>query len=238
VAEAIKDQIHTRLGIDASLGLAGSRISARVASTWARPRGLLVVLPGYEQSFIAPAPLRFLPDLPSHLEDALLRAGFETLGHLAAAAPGALEPVVGGVAAARLRAAVLGEGEDPIPLAAPPAWVHEEARVRDSRANRDDLLALLDGLAARASRRVRAFGVQAGSVTVEVRRGDEIARRTASLQPGLGDDETAARVVRGLAEGLLEPPAGVRGLHVRLGRLSPPSGEAPLFPGLAGNALL
>jgi DNA polymerase-4 len=240
VAESIKDQIHKHLGIDASLGLAGSRISARVASSWARPRGLLVVLPGYERSFIAPAQVRFLPDLPPHLEDALVRAGFETLGQLADAAPGTLEPVVGGVAAARLRAAVLGEGEDPIPMAAPPAWVSEEVRVRDRRANRDDLLALLDGLAAKAARRVRAFGVQAGSVAVEIRRGEEVARRTAALPPGLGhaDDETATRAVRGLAESLLEPPAGVRSLHVRLGRLGPPASEAPLFPGRLGSALL
>jgi DNA polymerase-4 len=238
VAESIKDQIHTRLGIDASLGLGGSRISARVASAWARPRGLLVVLPGYDRSFVAPAPIHFLPDLPPHLEAALLRAGFETLGQVADAPPGALEPVVGAVAALRLRAAAVGDGEEPIPLAAPPAWVQEEVRVRDHRATREDLLSLLDALAARASRRVRAFGVQAGSVIVEVRRGEAAARRSAELRPGLGDDETAARVARGLADGLLEPTAGVRGLQVRLGRLAPPPGEAPLFPGLAGGALL
>jgi len=237
-AESIKDQIHTRLGIDASLGLAGSRISARVASAWARPRGLLVVLPGYERSFIAPASLHFLPDLPPHLEEALLRAGFETLGQVAEAPQGSLEPVVGTLAAARLRAAVRGEDEDPIPVAAPPAWVYEEVRVRDRRATHEDLLSLLDGLVSRASRRIRAFGVQAGSVIVEVRRGEEVARRSAALRPGLCDDETAARVVRDLAGALIEPTAGVRGLQVRLGRLASPRNEAPLFPGLAGSALL
>jgi len=237
-AESMKDEIQTRLGIDVSLGLAGSRIAARVASAWARPRGLLIVLPGYERSFIAPAPLSFLPDLPPHLEDALARAGFKTLGQVADAPPGGLEPVVGAAAAGRLRAAAVGDGEDPIAVAAPPAWLQEEVRVRDRRATREDLLSLLDGLAARAWRRVRAFGVQAGSVTVEVRRGEAGARRSAELQPGLADDETAARVVRGLADPLLEPAAGVRGLQLRLGRLAPPPGDAPLFPGLAGGALL
>jgi len=238
VAESMKDEIQTRLGIDVSLGLAGSRIAARVASAWARPRGLLIVLPGYERSFIAPAPLSFLPDLPPHLAAALSQAGFETLGQVANAPTGALEPVVGAVAAARLRAAAVGDGEDPIPLAAPPAWVQEEVRVRDQRAAREDLFSLLDGLAARAWRRVRAFGVQAGSLTVEVRRGEVGARRSAALQPGLADEETAARVVRGLADPLLEPATGVRGLQLRLGRLAPPPREAPLFPGMAGGGLL
>jgi DNA polymerase IV len=237
VAEALKHELQTRLGIDVSLGLAGSRIAARVASAWARPRGLLVVLPGYERSFVAPAPLSLLPDLPAHLEAALAKAGFQTLGSLAEAEPGALERLVGAATAARLRAAALGEGEEPIPVAAPPAWVQEEIRVRDRRATSSDLLSLLDGLAQRASRRMRAFGVQAGSVSVEVRRGEAAARRSTELRPGLADDETAARVVRGLAEPLLEPASGVRGLQVRLGRLARPSGESSLFAGLAGGAL-
>jgi DNA polymerase-4 len=38
-AEGIKDDIQRRLGLDASLGLAASRLAARVASTGAKPRG-------------------------------------------------------------------------------------------------------------------------------------------------------------------------------------------------------
>src|SRR5882672_5758748 len=85
VAESLKDELQRRLGLDASLGLATTRLAARVASTWARPRGLLVVLPGYEASFLARQPLCFLPDLPPHLETALETAGLLTLGHVAEA---------------------------------------------------------------------------------------------------------------------------------------------------------
>ena len=51
-AETIKDELQRRLGLDASLGLASSRLAARIASSWAKPRGLLLVLPGYEASFV------------------------------------------------------------------------------------------------------------------------------------------------------------------------------------------
>jgi DNA polymerase-4 len=238
VAEAIKDEIQKRLGIDVALGLSASRIGARVASTWARPRGLLVVLPGYERSFIARAPLSLMPDLPPQLVDRLAEAGFETLGQVAEAAAGTIEQVLGVTAGTRLRSAVVGDGEDAIEIAAPPAWLQEEVRVRDRQASREDLLSLLEGLTVRACRRVRAFGVQAGNVTVEVERGDTSARRSASLQPGLRDDETATRVVQGLAAPLLDPAPGVRSLQLRLGRFARPSGEARLFPGMAGGALL
>src|SRR4030095_15403866 len=74
-AETIRDELQRRLGLDASLGLA-----ARIASGWATPRGLLVVLPGYERSFVATKPISLLELLP-HLESALERAGFPRRGH-------------------------------------------------------------------------------------------------------------------------------------------------------------
>src|SRR4051812_8045108 len=198
-AEAIKDEIQRRLGLDASLGLASSRLAARVASSWARPRGLLIVLPGYEASFLARQPLRFLPDLPPHLEAALEKGGLETLGHVAGADPAALEELVGSPAAERLQEAARGQAEDPVALTAPPAWVQEEAVLRDRHTDREALEGVLDGLAGRACRRLRPFALAAGSITVEARRAEGAIRRTEPLEPGLDDEETARTVVRALA---------------------------------------
>ena len=234
-AEAIKDEIQRRLGLDASLGLASTRLAAKVASTWARPRGLLVVLPGYETSFLARQPLSFLPDLPPHLETALESAGFLTLGHVAEAEEEALAAVVGN-AAQRLRDAARGVGEDPIPVTAPPAWVQEDAVIRDRSSDRAALLSVVESLAGRACRRLRPFGLAAGTVTVEVRRPDGSARRDFELDPGLTDPDTAASVARNLAEPLLDSSAGVRGLQVRLSRLTALGSQAPLFPEIPGVA--
>ncbi len=119
-AESIKDQIQRRLGLDASLGLASSKLAARVASTWAHPRGLLLVLPGYEASFVGRQPLSFLEDLPSDVIAHLQAAGFTSLGELAEADESRLAAVVGAALGPRLRAAARGEGEEPIPVADPP----------------------------------------------------------------------------------------------------------------------
>lgn len=235
-AEAIKDEIQRRLGLDASLGLASSRLAARVASSWARPRGLLLVLPGYEASFLARQSVDFLPDLPPHLEAALESAGLRTLGDVAAAETAALEAVVGAPAAARLQQAARGEGEQPVPLTAPPSALQEETVLRDRRIDREGLEAVLDGLATRACRRLRPFGLAAGTVTVEVRRPDGPVRRTETIEPGVQDEETGCVVVRGLAGAILEPTAGVRALVVRFGRLHPPRPQSSLFPVRPGLA--
>ena len=115
--ETIRDELQRRLGLDASLGLASSRIAARIASSFAKPRGLLVVLPGYELSFLARQPISVLGDLPPHLEAALGRAGLTTLGQVAEADEAVLRAAVGPVAGPRLRAAVRGESEAPVELA-------------------------------------------------------------------------------------------------------------------------
>jgi DNA polymerase-4 len=234
LAERVRDELQRRLGLDASFGLASTRLAARVASSWARPRGLLLVLPGYERSFIARQPLATLPDLPPHLVSALEQAGLLTLGDVAQADEATLRAAAGSAASA-LRATALGEGEAPVALAAPPTWILEEAPVRDPNSDLAALLTLLDGLAARAARRLRPHQLGAESVSVEVLRGSRALRRSESIEPGVSDDATLRSVVRRLAGPLLEPPRGVRALGLRLGRLTPCPAQATLFPTAAST---
>jgi len=227
-AETIRDELQRRLGLDASLGLASSRLAARVASAWAKPRGLLVVLPGYEHSFLAGKPVSAL-GLPPHLVSALERAGLATVGQVADCEESALTRAVG-AAAPRLRAAARGEQEPPIAVAAPPPFVQEESTIRDRRSDRLALEEIADALARRAARRLKPFRLAARAIGVEVRRAGDAVRRGDAFSPGLADEDAIAARVRALLEPLLEPAEGVRGLQVRLARLDPPTSQAPLFP--------
>ena len=228
--EIIRDELQRRLGLDASLGLASSRLAARIASGFAKPRGLLVVLPGYELSFLARQPVSALGDLPPHLEAALGRAGLATLGQVAEADEDALTKAVGPLAAPRLRAAVRGDGEEPVALAAPPSSVQEEALVRDRHSDRGALEEMVDALARRAVRRLKPFHLVARVLTVEIRRATGAERRHESFAHGLAGEEPIAAQARSLATDLLEPAEGVRSLQVRLSRLQAPTSQAPLFP--------
>jgi DNA polymerase-4 len=227
-AERVRDELQRRLGLDASLGLASSRLAARIASAWARPRGLLVVLPGYEMSFVAGKPIASL-GLPPHLEQALERAGYPTLGALADADESALAAVVG-AAAARVRAAARGDDEPPIAVAAPASSIQEEAPVRDRHSDAPALAEMVEGLARRVARRLKPFRLSAAALGVEVRRASGTARAAESLRPALADEAEIADLARTLAVPLLEPAEGVRSLVVRLSRLEAASAQAPLFP--------
>jgi DNA polymerase IV len=227
-AEAIKDDLQRRLGLDASLGLAGSRLAARVASRWARPRGLLVVLPGYEAALMAHESISALPDLPGHMEAALHKAQIQTLGQLAATDVETLTHIVGAAAATRLKADLEAQHEQPIAVAAPPAWVQEDRAVHARDYDRTALDALFDDLAAQTLRRLRPFELAAGGISVEVRRGADVDRRNQILETPIQDERELQEVVRALAAPLLDPSAGVRGLQLRLTRLARPSAQVPL----------
>ena len=134
------------------------------------------------------------------------------------------------LAAEKLQATARGENEEPIPVAAPPAAVQEEAVLRDPRSDRATLEAVLEGLVHRACRRLKPFTLVAGSVQVEVRRPDGPLRRAESLSPGLAEEEAVRSVILSMASPLLEPAPSVRGLQVRLGRLHRAIPQGRLFP--------
>ncbi len=234
-AEAIKDDLQRRLGLDASLGLASSRLAARVASSWARPRGLLVVIPGYETSFLAGKPVSFLPDLPPHLAALLEAKGIHTLGQLADADAAELSTLVGPVVAERLQQAALGQAETPIAPAAPPSWLQEEAAIRDRRTDQKALLGIVENLAGRALRRLRPFALTAGTLTVEAERQGVTERRDQAFDPGIETEDAAAAVARALALPLLDRTPGLKALRVRLSRFKRPGTQAPLFPRAQGS---
>ena len=174
-AETIRDELQRRLGLDASLGLASSRLAARIASSWAKPRGLLVVLPGYEHSFVA---------RQARLGSSAFPSTSRARSSAPASRPSARWPTPtrpssprpsGGAAAPRIRAAARGEQEAPIAVAAPPASLQEEATIRDRRSDRQALEEIADALARRAARRLKPFRLAARALSVEVRRASDSA---------------------------------------------------------------
>ncbi len=228
LAETVKDELQRRLGLDASLGLAGSRLAARVASRWARPRGLLVVLPGYEPSLLAAEPVSAVSDLSPAALAALQRGSVATLGDVAAAEPAQLEALVGPAVARRLFEAARGEDQEPVPVAAPPAWVQEEANLRTPQPDRALVEGLLGGLLERSLRRVRPFGLCPRTLLLEVDRREGSQKRSFEL----ADDDALrldAATLASLAAPLLEPARGVKALRLRLSRLERPQAQAPLF---------
>ena len=71
------------LGITCSIGLGVNKTVAKIASERQKPRGLTVVLPGLEASFLAPLPVRSMSGIGNATGAKLEELGIRTLGELA-----------------------------------------------------------------------------------------------------------------------------------------------------------
>jgi DNA polymerase-4 len=85
--ETLREDVRTATRKETSIGVAGTRLAARIASRLARPRGLLLLRPGYEQSFISSVSLEELDELRPAQTATLRNKGMRTLGDLAELPP-------------------------------------------------------------------------------------------------------------------------------------------------------
>jgi DNA polymerase IV len=169
IARAIKDTIHGELRLTASVGLARSKLVAKIASDMRKPDGLVVVPPGTEAAFLAPLPVRRLWGVGAKMEEVLLRLGIQTIGDLAALAPERLEHRLGTHGHDLLR---LARGEDERPVVAEAGHAksvgHEhtfDVDTADLARLRRTLLELSDAV----GRRLRHHGYQGRTVTLKYR---------------------------------------------------------------------
>jgi nucleotidyltransferase/DNA polymerase involved in DNA repair len=113
IALAVQESLRRELRLPASLGVAASRVLAKIATDRAKPGGVLVVPPGTEAEFLAPLSVRAIPGVGPRTEEALNRAGVKTIGELAVQRPGELARRLGGFAR-ELIAIARGEAVDPV----------------------------------------------------------------------------------------------------------------------------
>jgi DNA polymerase IV (DinB-like DNA polymerase) len=84
-ARDLKAEIQTRAGVPASVGVAPNMATAKIASDFDKPDGLVVVRPGEARDFLAPLPVRELHGVGPVTARKLAELGIETASDLAAA---------------------------------------------------------------------------------------------------------------------------------------------------------
>jgi DNA polymerase-4 len=210
IAEAIKAAIRSETGLTASVGVATSKLVAKVASDLRKPDGLVVVEPGAEAAFLAPLPISRLWGVGERTASALADHGVRTIGDLAGLPDDLLVRRFGrhgSQLAARAR------GVDPSPVAGSEAArsvSHEHTFTIDT-ADVDELQRTLLALSEGVAGRLRAGGVRARTVSVKVR---DSAFVTISRQRTLSAPTDETEDIYRAALELAQPRW--RGIHVRL----------------------
>jgi DNA polymerase IV len=95
LAQAIRQRVKTETGLPASVGLATSKLVAKVASDFLKPEGCTIVRPGQEAAFLAPLPVRVIWGIGPRTAERLAAMGIQHCGQLAAADPAQLRAQFG-----------------------------------------------------------------------------------------------------------------------------------------------
>jgi len=192
VAEAVQAVVRARTRLSCSLGVATSKVVAKVASDRRKPGGLTVVRPGREAAFLAPFPIRLLPGVGPRAEERLERAGIATIGALAALDDAGLRQLLPGKVGRELRNRA--RGIDPRTLEVSTERIsisNEETFARDvgdPERLHDELRRMAQNLA----EHLRTRGQVARTVTTKLRYPDfAIRTRSTSMPVGTAD---AARI--------------------------------------------
>jgi DNA polymerase IV len=104
IAERLRRECHERVGLAVTVGVASSKVVAKMASREAKPDGLKVVKPGQERQFLHPIPVEELWGVGKGTAPKLHAAGIQTVGTLARRSVGELASLLGPAQARQLHA--------------------------------------------------------------------------------------------------------------------------------------
>ena len=215
--ERLRAAVREEIGLAVSVGIAPTKMVAKLASEEAKPDGLVEVGPEAVQAFLAPLPVGRVWGVGAVAEERLRAAGFATIGDLAGAAPAAIERLLGVALGARV--ARLAQGEDPREVEPDRAAVSysEENTFEADVADRGRIAAVVLDHAEAVARRLRRDGLRARTVVLKVKlgarlrpgpRGYAILTRRITFEEATDDGAALGREARQLLERI--PPEPIR----------------------------
>ncbi|WP_329452221.1 DNA polymerase IV [Streptomyces sp. NBC_01724] len=234
VGEQLRDAIRAVTGLTGSVGLAGSKMLAKIASEEAKPNGLLLIEPGTERELLAPMSVRILPGVGPATGDHLRRAGMTTVDDLAEAGEAELVRLLGKAHGVSLHRMALGYDNRPVVAERDAKSVSVEDTFDMDLHDRVRVRTEVDRLADRCVQRLRAAERSGRTVVLKVRRYDFSTLTRSETLRGPTDDPG---VVREAAARLLEAvdtTGGVRLLGVGVTGLADYTQE-DLFAQAAGE---
>jgi DNA polymerase-4 len=171
MASDIKQRVKDELGLCASVGIAGGKVVAKIASDLSKPDGLLEVALGTERSFLSPLPVAKLPGIGKKSERLLNSFGVHTLGQLATLPTDTLKYHFGAHSESMHRHA---SGIDDRAIEPPAAAksISRETTFGTDTIDQAVLKATLSYLSERVGSQLRQHGKQARCVTIKLRYAD------------------------------------------------------------------
>ena len=198
-AARIKHAINAQLGLTCSIGIAPTKVVAKIASDVNKPDGLTVVEPENLYSFLTPMPVRKIPGVGSKSEAALFELGIRTIRDLAEYDTRELISRFG-LSALTLQAITSGTDDDRVEERDGARSVSRETTFAEDTLDEQVIAATIDALAQDICRSLADESLRCRTVTIKVRYTGFVTRTKARTLPHYTND---LKTIRSAAHSLL-----------------------------------
>jgi DNA polymerase IV len=172
IARLLRARVREEAGLVLTVGVAGNKFLAKLASTRGKPDGLLVVPPGRAVEFLHPLPVDALWGAGQATIQVLARYGLRTVGDVAATPRATLERALGPAAGAHLYELAWGRDDrQVVPFEAAKSVGSEETFAVDID-DPEQLAREVLRCCVRVGRRLREAGLAGRTVTLKLRFAD------------------------------------------------------------------
>lgn len=190
-AQAIRAAIRAETGLVASVGLAASKLVAKIASDSGKPDGFVIVEPGGEAAYLAPLPVRKLWGVGPKSAERLAGLSISTVDDLVAAEIETLARAFGSRQAKELKRRALGIDDSPVQESREVKSISDETTFAQDEADARLLWRVLGEQCEDCARRLGRSGCLARTVTVKLRYQDFVTvTRSITLPVPTGEAET------------------------------------------------
>lgn len=207
-------------GLTGSVGIATSKLVAKIASDLDKPDGLVVVAPGMEQDLLRPMQVTVIPGVGPATAERLRRVGVHTVGELEGLTEAELVRLLGRANGSGLFALARARDDRAVDPERETKSVSVEDTYQSDQVDRRLLTALLDRQSAKVTARLRGARISGRTVSIKVRLHDfSTLTRSSTLSEPSDDGRQIARVARSLFADL-DTSGGVRLLGVGVSGLA------------------
>lgn len=226
IATKIRARVESEEGITCSVGIAPSKFIAKLASTYAKPNGMLEIEQSRILEFLHPLPVSAMWGVGPKTNEQLQRIGLTTIGDIAQTPRATLIRALGQSAGETLYELAWGRDYRSVTTDEPDKSIGAEETFLIDLDNHDDILRELLRMVERATHRLRDRGLVSKTIAIKIRFADftTISRSKTVPLPISGVQE-CYEVVRKLYEALKLDRARIRLVGVSLENLSDGTGS-------------
>ncbi|MER7520462.1 DNA polymerase IV [Streptomyces sp. NPDC126499] len=218
--ERLRRDILVTTGLTGSVGLAGSKMLAKIASEEAKPDGLVLIEPGTERELLGPRSVRIIPGVGPATDEHLRRAGITTVAEVVEAGEDELVRLLGRAHGGSLYRMALGHDDRPVVAERDAKSVSVEDTFDVDLHDRLRIRLEVERLAERCVGRLRGAGHSGRTIVLKVRRYDFSTLTRSETLRGPTDDPVVVKEAAARLLDLVDTTGGVRLLGVGVSGLA------------------